>query len=141
MKKLFFILTICLYSTQFFAQNKEEKNVSETIETIRKAMVDGDKATLEAFTHENLSYGHSSGKVENKGQYVEAIASGNNNFETIDLSNQSIQISGTTAVVRHIFKAIYTNNGVAGVANIAVLQVYQKNGKKWLLLARQAVKL
>jgi Domain of unknown function (DUF4440) len=141
MKKLFLILTISLYATQFFAQYKDEKFVAETVETLRKAMVDGDRATLDAYTHENLSYGHSNGKVENKGQYVEAIASGNNNFETIDLSNQTIQISGKTAVVRHIFKAVYTNNGVAGVANISVLQVYQKNGKKWLLLARQAVKL
>lgn len=141
MKKILLLVSILAINFQIFAQTKDEKLVAETVETIRKAMVDGDRAALEANTHTNLSYGHSNMKLENKSQYVEAIASGNNNFETIELSNQSIQISGKTAVVRHNFKAIYTNDGKPGTANIAVLQVYQKSGKKWLLLARQAVKL
>lgn len=141
MKKLLLLLTIILFANQIFSQKNDEKIIAETVETIRKAMVDGDRAILNANTHENLSYGHSNGKVENKAEYVEAIASGNNNFETIDISNQTIKISGKTAVVRHLFKGIYTNNGLPGVANISVLQVYQKSGKKWLLLARQAVKV
>ncbi len=136
------LLAIIYFNTNpIFSQSKDEKLVAETVEAIRKAMVHGDKMALEANTHENLSYGHSDSKVENKKQYVEAIASGTNNFESIDISNQTIQITGKTAVVRHKFKAVYTNHGVDGVANIAVLQVYQKSGKNWLLLARQAVKL
>ena len=141
MKKLILLFTISLFSTQIFSQTKDEKMVAETVETIRKAMVDGDRAILEANTYANLSYGHSNFKIENKAEYVEAIASGTNNFSTIELSKQTIQITGKTAVVRHIFVADYTNVGVVGHANIGVLQVYQKVGKKWLLLARQAVKI
>ncbi len=137
------ILIICLFffTNNIFAQNKDEKYIAETIETIRKAMVDGDKAALDANTHANLSYGHSNGRIENKTQFVEAIASGNNDFQNIEISNQTIQISGNTAIARFNFDGNYTNAGVPGVAKLAVLQVFQKSGKKWLLLARQAVKI
>ncbi len=141
MKKLIFLLAITVFSKQILAQTKDEKTIANTVEALRKAMVDGDRAILEANTHPNLSYGHSSMKLENRAEYIEAIASGNNNFSSILISDQTIQISGKTAIVRHKFVADYTNNGVAGKANIAVLQVYQKSGKKWLLLARQAVKI
>lgn len=141
MKKIILFIIISLFSDQIFSQSIDEKIIAETVEMIRKGMIDGDRIALEANTHANLSYGHSNMKLENKSQYVDAIASGYNNFETIELSNQTIQITGKTAVVRHNFKAIYTNDSKPGTANISVLQVYQKSGKKWLLLARQAVKI
>lgn len=141
MKKLILLFTITFLSNQIFSQSKDEKQVAETVENLRKAMIDGDKASLEALAHENLTYGHSNEKVENKAQFVEAIASGNNNFETIDLTEQTIKITGKTAVVRHHFKAKTIIEGKPSSANIAVLQVYTKIGKKWLLLARQAVKV
>jgi ketosteroid isomerase-like protein len=141
MKKLIFLSTFLLFSTLIFSQSKDEKIVAETVESLRKAMIDGDRAALLALSHENLTYGHSNGKVENQAQFVEAIASGNNNFETIDLTEQTIKITGKTAVVRHHFKATTVIEGKPSYANIAVLQVYQKIGKKWLLLARQAVKI
>lgn len=141
MKKLFFSFLLITICSPIFSQTIDEKEVAATVELIRKAMVDGDRAILEAYTHANLNYGHSNNKIENKAEYVDAIVSGTNNFSTIELSKLTIQVSGKNAVVRHTFVADYTMAGVAGHANIGVLQVYQKNGKKWLLLARQAVKL
>lgn len=141
MKKLILISVFLIFASQIFAQSKDEKMVAETVESLRKAMIDGDRAALMALSHENLTYGHSNAKVENQAQFVEAIASGNNNFETIDLTEQTIKITGKTAVVRHHFKATTIIEGKPSSANIAVLQVYLKNGKKWLLLARQAVKI
>lgn len=141
MKKLILVTLISLFSNLIFAQSKDQLAVANVVESLRKAMEDGNRAVLDANTHPNLTYGHSNMKLENKTEYVEAIASGNNNFSSITLSDQTIKISGKTAIVRHKFVADYTNNGQAGKANIAVIQVYQKIGKKWLLLARQAVKI
>ena len=141
MKKIILFATFLIFSAQIFGQSKDEKLVAETVESLRKAMIDGDRASLLALSHVNLSYGHSNGKVENQAQFVEAIASGNNNFETIDLTEQTINITGKSAVVRHHFKATTIIEGKPSSANISVLQVYQKTGKKWLLLARQAVKI
>jgi hypothetical protein len=47
-------------------QSKDEAAVAAAVEKLRQAMVDGNKETLESFTSDMLSYGHSSGLVENK---------------------------------------------------------------------------
>jgi hypothetical protein len=141
MKKLLLLFAIFNASHVCFAQSADEKQVAEAVETLRKAMIDPDKKLLESIVFDQLSYGHSSGKVENKAEFVEALVSNKSDFHTIELSNQTIQIIGKTAVVRHNLNATTSNSGVPGTAKIAILLVFQKSGKNWLLLARQAVKI
>ena len=80
-----------------FAQSADEREVAAAVESLRKAMVDADKSALENLAAEELSYGHSNGLIQNKAEFVEAIASGKNDFKTIELSGQTISIAGNTA--------------------------------------------
>jgi hypothetical protein len=141
MKRIFFIAILLIISQLAIAQSKDESAVGNAIETLKKAMIDADKATLEAISAEVLSYGHSNGKIEDKKQFVEAIASGESDFVTIDLSNQTIKISKDVALVRHRLDAKTNNKGVAGTVKLDVLLIFQKQKGKWLLIARQAVKV
>jgi hypothetical protein len=122
-------------------QTKDEKLVAQAVETLRKAMVDPDEATLERIASAKLSYGHSSGKVEDKAAFIEALVSGKSDFVTIKLSDQTIAVSGNTAIVRHTLEATTNDGGRPGNVKIAVLLVYNQKGTAWQLLARQAVKL
>ena len=137
------ILAFVLISTTSFFSVKggDETAVAAAVEQLRLAMVSGDRMSLENIAAEQLSYGHSSGLVENKAAFVEKIASGNSDFISISLSDQSIVISGKTAVVRHKLDAVTNDGGKPGEAHIKVLLVWQKQGKQWKLLARQAVKI
>jgi ketosteroid isomerase-like protein len=138
MLTLFYLTIISLAS----AQSTDEKTVAAAVETLRKAMIDADKSILESLTAEELSYGHSSGAIEDKAAFVEAIVSGKSNFNTIELSDQTIKFAGNAAIVRHKFKAeLVGTGGVLNNVNIGVLQVWQKQKGKWKLIARQAVKL
>ncbi|WP_245705577.1 nuclear transport factor 2 family protein [Chitinophaga filiformis] len=130
-----------MMSTISFAQSKEEKAVASQVELLRKAMVDADKASLEKVANEKLSYGHSGGKIEDKTAFVSNIVSGKSDFVSIDLSDQTIAISGNTAIVRHTLTAETNDNGVAGHVKLYVLLVWSKEGSQWKLLARQAVKV
>lgn len=143
MKKIFTytIIFITLFNAGAIAQSRDEAQVAAAVESLRKAMVDGDKAGLDKLTAEGLSYGHSSGLVQNKQEYIDAIVSGKNDFSSIELTDQTIKLSGPAAVVRHVFTASLTDNGKPATAKIAVLQVWQKDHKQWKLLARQAVKI
>ena len=77
MKRFFPLLILSLiFTTVITAQTKEEKAVAAAVETLRKAMVDGDRAALEKYAANGLSYGHSGGKVEDKASFVENIANG-----------------------------------------------------------------
>ncbi len=123
------------------AQSKEETAVAKAVEYLRKAMVDGDRSALEKISAEKLSYGHSGGLVENKKEFVEKLASGASDFVTIDLANQTISVSGNTAIVRHELHAKTNDGGKAGEAHIKILLIMQKQSGKWVMLARQAVKM
>lgn len=135
----FFFLLVTSYNS--FAQSKDEAAVATAIEALRKAMLDADKAGLEKYTAPELSYGHSLGKIENKAEFVEALASGKSDFTSIDLSNQTIKIAGNAAIVRHILTGATNDNGVAGNVKLSILTVWQKQKGEWKLLARQAVRL
>lgn len=139
MKLYFLLLAFCTMSTFSFAQTKDEKAISASVEALRKAMVDADKLSLEKLTDEKLSYGHSGGKIEDKPAFVENIVSGKSDFVSIDLANQTIAVSGNTAIVRHTLNATTNDNGKAGEVHLYVLLVWVKEGGQWKLLARQAV--
>jgi ketosteroid isomerase-like protein len=123
-----------------FAQSKDEKAVASQVESLRKAMVDADKATLEKLADAKLSYGHSGGKIEDKPTFVENIVSGHSDFLSIDLTDQTIVITGNTAIVRHNFAAATNDNGKPGNVHLHILLVWVKEGGQWKLIARQAVK-
>ncbi|WP_207533112.1 nuclear transport factor 2 family protein [Desertivirga arenae] len=141
MKKLFYsVLMLSLLVLNAKAQTKAEKQVASAVEQLKKAMVDGKKEDLEAIASEYLSYGHSGGKVEDKTAFVEAISSGKSDFVTIDLTEQTIKISGKTAIVRHKLNAQTNDSGKPGSVNLSILLVFAKEHGKWKLLARQAVR-
>ena len=142
MKKLSILLLLYLILiSPALAQSTDEKEVAAAVESLRKAMVDADKPVLQSLTAEELSYGHSSGTMEDKTAFVDVIASGKSDYKSLELSGQTIKLAGNTAIVRHKFVAEVVNNGTPSTANLGVLQIWQKQEGKWRLLARQAFKL
>jgi ketosteroid isomerase-like protein len=139
MKLYLLLLAFCSMSTISFAQSKEEKAVTASVESLRKAMVDADKATLEKLADTKLSYGHSGGKIENKETFVDNIVSGRSDFVTIELADQTVSVTGNTAIVRHNLNATTNDNGKPAEVHLHVLTVWVKEGNAWKLLARQAV--
>ena len=143
MKKISISLLLCLFIASIsLAQSKEEKEVSAAVEFLRKAMLDGDKSSLDKIAAPELTYGHSQGTLEDKAAFMDALVSGRNDFVTIDLSEQTIKLVGKDlAMVRHKLKAQTNNGGTPGTANIGILLIFQKQKGEWKLLARQAFKL
>lgn len=132
---------LLINSNQLFAQSKDEAAVAAAVENLRKAMLDADKTNLDKYTAADLSYGHSSGKVETKAEFVETLASGKSDFVSIDLSDQTVKVVGNTAIVRHVLTGSTSDNGVAGNVKLSILTIWQKQQGQWKLLARQAVRL
>lgn len=141
MKKLALLILLITPGIIVSAQSKDEKQVAEAVNQLRKAMVDGDGATLTKLTSESLSYGHSGGHIDTRQEFVDNLSSGKSDFVTIDLSEQVITVHGKTAVVRHTLIAATNDGGKPGTVKLHVLLVWEKVKKDWKLLARQAVKL
>ena len=132
---IFLFFTICLS-----AQSKAEKMVANQIEIFHQAMVNADEAVLNDLVNDKLSYGHSNGVVEDKKAFILKLTSGASDYTKIDVSNQSISISGDIAVVRQHADMMLLDNGKLSQRNLMLLMVWQKSQGRWKLLTRQGVK-
>ena len=138
---MFTLMIIIISGTGLLAQSKDEKAVATAVETLRKAMIDGNEAVLKGITAKELTYGHSSGLLEDKDAFVAALASGKSDFVTIELKEQTITVVGNVALVRHKLYGDLNSGGKTSEVKLGVLLVWQKHGSDWKLLARQAFKL
>lgn len=141
MKKIGLICILLMAQIMVNAQNSAESKVASAVENLRLAMISGERTALENIAATALSYGHSSGKIEDKTAFVESIASGKSDFVTIEFRDQTINISEKTAIVRHQLHATTNDGGKPGEVHLGILLIWQKQGKNWKLLARQAYKL
>jgi len=117
----------------------KEGAVSAAVEALRKAMIAGDRSALDRISAAELSYGHSSGRLENKAEFIEALASGKSGFSAIELEGQKINVVDTIALVRHTFHGTRRKEG--DMVKLYTLLIWLQQQHQWKLLARQAAKL
>jgi len=55
------------------AESADQAAVDKAVEALRKALLEKNKAGLEQLTADQLSYGHSSGKVQSKAEFVDGV--------------------------------------------------------------------
>jgi ketosteroid isomerase-like protein len=137
----YFLFLFLFASTIGYTQSKDEKIILAAVERLNNALVTADSSALDKLTTTELSYGHSSGKVEDKQTFIHNAVSGSFKFLSINATDQVVILAKRNAIVRHLFTAKATNNGAPADVKLGVLLVWQKQGRAWKLLARQAVKL
>ena len=139
MKKIL-LIALLLFPSLTFAQAAKE--VETAIQSLKAAMLSEDEAALKQLTSANLTYGHSSGLIENQEQFLEVFASKKTDYQNWDISNQTISFEGKNlALVRHHVAALISTNGTENKLNIGLLMVWVKEKGDWKLLARQAFRL
>jgi type IV pilus biogenesis protein CpaD/CtpE len=110
-------------------------------ERLRIAMVDPTRPALSALVADELSYGHSGGKVDTKESFIADLLDGKSDFVTITITEQTVKVvDARTAIVRHALAADTNDSGKPGKVALKILGVWQKQGGNWKLLARQAVR-
>jgi len=120
------------------AQASDAAGVAAAVEALTKAMLAGDRAGMMAVTHERLSYGHSAGRIENRQQFIDPLVNKTSIFRSLNVSDQTIDVFGDDAIVRHVLCGESESNGRVSQVNIGILQVWKKQADGWKLFARQA---
>ncbi|WPG39717.1 nuclear transport factor 2 family protein [Variovorax sp. EBFNA2] len=119
-----------------------EPAVAAAAERLRVAMVDPTPAALRALVADDLSYGHSGGKVDTQASFISDLLDRKSDFVSIAITDQTIKVvDGNTAIVRHTLTADTNDSGKPGKVALKILGIWQKQGGEWKLLARQAVRL
>ncbi len=141
MKKITLFLSFMLaFSSILSAQSTAEKEVAASITSLVKAMISVDDASLNALIAEQLSYGHSSGLVETKKEFIGQVTGRKTVYTDIIISNQVITVSGDVAICRNQSNMIMNVDNKPAELNLLVMMVWQKQNGQWKLLARQAVR-
>lgn len=151
------LLALFLFATGCNLEKKEEakkpevqvvipepkiEDVEKTVLAFNEAIVNPDKSILENLCSDKLTYGHSSGLVQNKDEFIDDLMNGPFDFSSVMAPDQTIYLSDTTAIVRNIFLAQATKEGEPLEIRIGSIQVYEMSDNgQWQLLARQAFKL
>jgi len=122
------------------AESTDEAAVAKALADLTTAMLASDKAQLAALVADQLSYGHSSGTIQDKADFIDVIASKKTVYKSINLTDIKVNVVGNGAIVRHTWDSVSETGGKSNTAHIGVLQVWAKQDGTWKLLARQAFK-
>ncbi len=133
-------VVLAMAAAPVLAQSSESQTVTTAAEKLRVAMVDPDQATLSGLVADSLSYGHSGGRIDTKTSFIGDLLDKKSDFVSINITEQTVNVSGDVAVIRHTLAGETLDNGKSGTVLLKVLQVWQKQGGHWKLIARQAVK-
>jgi uncharacterized protein DUF4440 len=123
------------------ADAADEAAVTQSVETLRKGLLEADKTKLEQVASAQISYGHSSGRVETKEQFINAVMTRKQVVKSLAFPELKVAVVGNAAIVRHIYLGESELEGKKTTTKIGVLQVWQKQDGAWKLLARQGYKL
>lgn len=137
-KKLIIFSSLILCANFSFAQKTE---VEEAVTKLIKLMITPDSLALDRLILPSLSYGHSSGKIQTKQEFLHSLLSAESDFVDITLSDQTVIIQNKTALVRHTLNAKTNDKNVPGNVKLYILLIWSKEKTGWKLLGRQAVKV
>ena len=100
-----------------------------------------DRAALEKILSKDLVYTHSTGKVEDRTQYIASMTSGEQKYASVDYTDIAVRVYGTTAVVTAQARMTGSTKSVPFDNKLRVLHVWVKQGGSWVLVAHQTTKL
>ena len=123
------------------AQSADEAAVEQAMENLRKAMFARDSKGFEALVSENVSYGHSAGRIENKQEFIKAALANKSVMKSLTFTDQTINVTGNHAIVRNTYNGVSELDGKTNTTKIGVLLVWAKESGAWRLYARQAFRL
>jgi ketosteroid isomerase-like protein len=129
------------HKTAALAASGDEAAVKQDVEALRKALLTADKAKLEQLAADQISYGHSDGRVQNKAEFINGVMTRKAVVKSIDFPELTVAVVGDAAIARHIYTSESETDGKPNSVKIGALQVWQKQGGNWKLLARQGFKL
>jgi ketosteroid isomerase-like protein len=119
-----------------------EKEVQTALDVWKQAMIKKDKAAFDKVLHPDLTYGHSSGNIQNKAEAIKQVVEGHSQYTAITFGpDTKIRVQGKTALVTGKVDYLEKNSaGKESPVNLVVLTVWVKSPAGWQMIARQATK-
>ena len=120
----------------------EDADFAQLVELLRTAMQTKNKVELEILCHDQLSYGHSSGKIDDKAGFIAGAISPKWRWISLDFLDPSTKTVGDLAISRMTLAGVYEVEGGKQITiKDGVVMVWRRESGQWKLIVRQAYKI
>ncbi len=123
------------------ADTAGEKAIAEALEAYRTALLTADGARLDALCMAEMTYGHSSGLIQTKPEFLAEATSGETAWRTIGFEDARHRVDDGVAVSRYVFVGEHESRGQLNALRFGVVMVWRAQDACWRLLVRQGYKL
>ena len=120
----------------------DEDAILKNVQAFRAAQAAGNSEVIASLCMDELSYSHSSAKIDTKASLLDGIAKANYKWTTLEYKDPTVKVVGPAAIVRFTFVGEQEfTDGKKTPQNLHILMNWQKQGSDWKLLSRSATKL
>jgi hypothetical protein len=106
-----------------------------------RALIHADRAGLEAVLADDLTYGHSDGRIQTRSELLAALTSGVVTYQSYDGPPPAVRIQDNVALLTGIAELEATARGTRVKLWLRYLAVYVKRDGAWRLTAYQSSRL
>jgi hypothetical protein len=142
MRKLIFILPavlIFIYSAN--AQSEQQNAVLMKMQSLKNALLSKDSVTLSSLLADDVTYAHSTGKIQTKAQLISDVMHGVQDYKSLEPSDMNVRVYDNASVVTLKLKVNVVAGGNDLTMNLFTTLTWIKINGDWKLVAREAVKL
>ena len=123
------------------ADSDDERDIMQCDDRRFKAMVRGDVAALRMALSEHVTYTHSSGVHETRGQFLASLTIGQLSYKSIIPEARSVRVYGGAGIVTGTARMESTARGQDARFRIRYLAVYVQAQARWQLVAWQSTRV
>ena len=105
------------------------------------AMRRGDWAALDAALADDLTYVHSTARLESKAEHIANLRAGKPNYRGIAPRERKARVHGSIGVVNGISDMHVENAGKENRFTVRYLAIYARSGDRWRMIAWQSTRL
>lgn len=136
------IITLTLLSFSSFAQpGKTEQQILDLSKRKFDWLVNKNTDSLKTILDDQVKYIHSNGWIQSKKEVMDDCVSGKLLYQKIEISEASVRLYGTTAIVTGKGKFSGAVNQTTFAMDLAYTEVYIKKDNYWLLVSRHSNKM
>jgi ketosteroid isomerase-like protein len=105
------------------------------------AMRQGDWAALDAALADDLTYVHSTARLESKAEHIANLRAGKPHYRGIAPRDRRARVAGDIGVVNGLSEMHVENSGKEQRFTVRYLAVYKKSGQSWRMIAWQSTRV
>jgi len=135
------LLLCCAPAAMAASGGSAERELLAADSARTEAMVSGDYAALDHALADDLTYGHSTGQVQGKAEFVADLKSGARRYRAVTALKSAARVYGCAGVVTGTSDVQVESQGRALAFTLQYTATYARQHDRWVLVAYQSARV